>query len=293
MRPPIHLPAPSHPGCAAAQGGWGSPTAGHGGAFYSLTATLSADKQQLTGGMVYRPSPAGPTVPWVSDGTWHATKGAPPDLNFTCVPPAPLPWAGCEALPKSWKPPNATNTTRPLIWPLPKVYSNGSSTLRVVPSPAFFKLSGDSKLLAAAFERYAALTFPHATASSDSDAAAGAVSSLRVSVGSLAEDFPQLNDNESYTLAISAAGEATLAAPTVFGALHGLETFSQLVRFAFIGGAYTLRWAPWRIEDEPRFPHRGLSESSNGRPPATQSSDADRYWQQWWTRRGTSSRWPR
>ena len=97
------------------------------------------------------------------------------------------------------------------------------------------------------------------------------ISSLSVSVGSLAEDFPQLNDNESYTLAISAAGEATLAAPTVFGALHGLETFSQLVRFDFIGGAYTLRWAPWRIEDEPRFPHRGLSESSNVRPAATQS----------------------
>ena len=84
------------------------------------------------------------------------------------------------------------------------------------------------------------------------------VSSLTVAVSSLAEDFPQLGDNEGYSLSVSASGQATLAAPTVFGALHGLETFSQLVRFDFNAQAYALRWAPWQIVDAPRFPHRGL-----------------------------------
>ena len=131
-----------------AQGGWG-PTAGplsHGGLFYSLTGILSADKTQLTAGEVYR---GGPTEHWTSDGTWHATKGAAPVTNFTCVPPKPLPWASCEAPSKTWKPPNATKTTRPLIWPLPKAYTNGSMALQVVPGASFFKLSGGqtSKLL--------------------------------------------------------------------------------------------------------------------------------------------------
>ena len=245
------------------QGGWG-PTSGpgsHGGAFYSLTATLSADKTQLTGGQVYR---GGPTEHWVSDGSWHATKGAPPDLNFTCVPPPPLPWASCESLPKTWTPPPPRNTTRPRLWPLPKSYTNGSTSLRVQPANSgsgFFTLAGGaSPLLTAAFERYTALTFPHPVAK---DAGAGggggsAVSGLAVSVQSLAEDFPQLGDNESYALHIPATGDgATLSAPTVFGILHGLETFSQLVRFDFKAGSYTLRQAPWMIQDEPRFPHRG------------------------------------
>jgi hypothetical protein len=97
----------------------------------------------------------------VSVGSWSATKGAPPDLNFTCTPPAPLPWAACEALPKGWKPPPAKNTSHAKLWPLPERYTNGSISLRVVPPPtnppSFFKLAkGASPLLSAAFERYGA-----------------------------------------------------------------------------------------------------------------------------------------
>ena len=86
------------------------------------------------------------------------------------------------------------------------------------PSAAFFKLNGGiSKLLAAAFERYASLTFPHPV---DSTSARNlglttTISALSVTVASLAEDFPQLGDNESYTLSVSATGTATLTAPTV------------------------------------------------------------------------------
>eukprot|EP01047_Picozoa_sp_COSAG01_P042517 COSAG01_NODE_3717_length_5767_cov_157.763585_5_plen_403_part_00 len=261
------------PGKAAnnwtAQGGWG-PSAGpgsHGGAFYSLTATLSADRTKLTGGEVYR---GGPGATWVSDGTWHATKGAAADTNFTCVPPAPLPWAQCESLPKSWVPPNATNTTRPLIWPLPTLYRRGGASLHVTPGAGFFQLRGgsstsssgfssSSRLLTSAFERYTALTFPHPVASAattNSDPAT--ISSLTVNVSLLAENFPQLGDNESYALSIRLSGDAVLTAQTVWGALRGLETFSQLVRFDFGTETYILHDAPWQIEDSPRFPHRGL-----------------------------------
>jgi hexosaminidase len=44
----------------------------------------------------------------------------------------------------------------------------------------------------------------------------------------------------------------------VYGALRGLETFSQLVEFDFETMAYGVAYGPWAIIDEPRFPHRGL-----------------------------------
>ena len=46
----------------------------------------------------------------------------------------------------------------------------------------------------------------------------------------LDESHPQLSTDETYTLSISSSG-VKLTAPTVYGALKGLETFSQLVLF--------------------------------------------------------------
>lgn len=44
----------------------------------------------------------------------------------------------------------------------------------------------------------------------------------------------------------------------MYGALRGLETFSQLVSFQFSGEDYSLSGVPWSISDAPRFTHRGL-----------------------------------
>uniref|UniRef100_A0ACD5XWJ4 Uncharacterized protein n=1 Tax=Avena sativa TaxID=4498 RepID=A0ACD5XWJ4_AVESA len=49
-----------------------------------------------------------------------------------------------------------------------------------------------------------------------------------------------------------------LQAKTVFGALHALETFSQLCYFDFVLSVTGLDSAPWTIIDNPRFPYRGL-----------------------------------
>jgi hexosaminidase len=69
----------------------------------------------------------------------------------------------------------------------------------------------------------------------------------------------QLGVDESYVLSIPADGSAaSLSAPTYYGALRGLETFSQLVFFNTTQHAYTLANAPWTIKDSPRFPHRGV-----------------------------------
>jgi len=65
--------------------------------------------------------------------------------------------------------------------------------------------------------------------------------------------------DESYTLTLPADGSpGRLAAPTVWGALLGLQTLSQLVRYDFDAGAYWVDGAPVLIADWPEFCWRGL-----------------------------------
>ncbi len=65
--------------------------------------------------------------------------------------------------------------------------------------------------------------------------------------------LPALGDDESYTLETTGS-QVVIHAPTVYGAMHGVETFLQLLsgdrEGFFIPGV--------RIEDRPRFPWRGL-----------------------------------
>ncbi len=67
------------------------------------------------------------------------------------------------------------------------------------------------------------------------------------------KEIQELGEDESYVLEVSASG-AKLSAPTPLGALHGLQTFLQLVEVSpdgFAASAVT-------INDKPRFPWRGL-----------------------------------
>ena len=150
----------------------------------------------------------------------------------------------------------APSSDLPTIWPAPSTSSSGTVVRTVIPSAAFFSLStGSSPLLEAAFERYAGLTFPHAADAPSLDSAASAlgcamptpangITCMRIEVADLAEDHPRLDTDESYTLSISDDGAETAvrgSAPTVYGALRLLETFSQLVAFDFDCGRYEVR----------------------------------------------------
>lgn len=69
----------------------------------------------------------------------------------------------------------------------------------------------------------------------------------------------QLGVDESYTLNVTSP-IAVLVAPTVYGALRGLETFSQLLECQENEGqwSYTIGNTPITLSDKPRFPWRGL-----------------------------------
>lgn len=66
----------------------------------------------------------------------------------------------------------------------------------------------------------------------------------------------QLGVNESYQLNISPEGVCSIAADTVWGALHAMETFTQLL--VREQSAVALNYLPVLVNDNPRFSHRGL-----------------------------------
>uniref|UniRef100_A0A0E0CBG1 Beta-hexosaminidase n=1 Tax=Oryza meridionalis TaxID=40149 RepID=A0A0E0CBG1_9ORYZ len=75
------------------------------------------------------------------------------------------------------------------------------------------------------------------------------------------EDELKFGVDESYNLSVPTAGyplRVQIEAQTVFGAIHALQTFSQLCYFDFTSKLIELISAPWRISDTPRFPYRGL-----------------------------------
>src|SRR6267154_1441119 len=67
------------------------------------------------------------------------------------------------------------------------------------------------------------------------------------------KEIQEVGEDESYVLEVTATG-AKLTAPTPLGAMHGLQTFLQLVDVSPGGFAATAV----TIHDQPRFPWRGL-----------------------------------
>lgn len=149
----------------------------------------------------------------------------------------------------------ASSLTGPSIWPQPKETSMGSVAVGVSPKLEF-KGGNEITTLALAYDRYRSLMFPHPGVSPD--ASEPTVSAVTVTVDDLSETYPQLDTDESYELSVGTDGIASLSARTVYGALRGLESLSQLVAFDFDAGTYFISGCPLSVADSPRYAHRGI-----------------------------------
>jgi hexosaminidase len=135
----------------------------------------------------------------------------------------------------------------PLVWPLPRSMGPAGSSGTLDASTFLFKSVGkNSGTLTSAFERYAKLLAGEGTAA---QASADTLAGLSVNVASDSLSLG-IDTSEAYNLTV-AFPWATLAADTVYGALRGLETFSQLFTADRTIAAQT-------VVDFPRFPHRGV-----------------------------------
>lgn len=152
------------------------------------------------------------------------------------------------------------------IWPMPRSVSHGHRSL-YLSSDFELKTEGSSYLDVSGvlkdgfFRTLDLIRGPHAL-----DANISALNQSRVLKGihvvvRSPSDELQHGVDESYNLSIIDYGDpiyAYLQAQTVYGALHGLQTFSQLCYFNFTAEAVEVGQVPWTILDQPRFSYRGL-----------------------------------
>jgi hexosaminidase len=155
----------------------------------------------------------------------------------------------------------AARTTRaaaPALMPLPVKVETASGKLAVDGSFSVAATGYSDLRLESALNRFAARVSRQtgipmlAARPSDASRATLRVECAGVPSGPGAKD-PSPGEDESYQLDVTPDG-ARLKAATVAGALHGLETFAQLV----VPGAEGFQVPAIHIEDRPRFPWRGL-----------------------------------
>ncbi|XP_077528323.1 beta-hexosaminidase subunit alpha-like [Haemaphysalis longicornis] len=84
---------------------------------------------------------------------------------------------------------------------------------------------------------------------------AGKLHSLHIKLQGPCEDMPHHQMDESYHLVLSSESQSVLSAPSVWGILRGLESFSHLV-YQYDSLQFLVNET--EIHDKPRFSHRGL-----------------------------------
>ncbi|XP_052794825.1 beta-hexosaminidase subunit beta-like isoform X1 [Mya arenaria] len=157
-------------------------------------------------------------------------------------------------------------------WPQPKSLTT-SMTQRTLDASVFqFRVSTPSErcdIIDQAFIRYRNYVFGtdvdtlkfkpksrHASRSDPLLRKATPLEALTVKIDTNCDGYPNLDSDESYTLQITEDGtEASIQASQVWGALRGLETFSQLV-FQNSFGTFVVNATA--VNDVPRFKHRGV-----------------------------------
>ncbi|XP_071322744.1 beta-hexosaminidase subunit beta isoform X2 [Trachinotus anak] len=154
------------------------------------------------------------------------------------------------------------------LWPLPQKvqisevsFKLSSSSFRIVDAKE--SSAGQScSLLQNAYRRYYEYMFGGAAAEEQNQGKGwrtdpSELTELQVwitSPDSECDSYPGLTSDESYELSVNQPF-AVLKAPKVWGALHGLETFSQLM-YEDEYGAKSINSTT--ISDFPRFAHRGI-----------------------------------
>eukprot|EP00039_Didymoeca_costata_P003029 m.64664 g.64664 ORF g.64664 m.64664 type:complete len:551 (+) comp11662_c0_seq1:106-1758(+) len=148
------------------------------------------------------------------------------------------------------------------VWPYPQMMNSDTKSTTILETNNFkLEATGagaSSDILLQAFHRYSKLFFAGSIDNTLNDKAeCDKLTALQVHV--LSSDDTLLDTvSENYTLNVDAsctAPSASITADTVFGALRGFETFSQLIVKAGTGD-YTI--SSVNITDFPRFPFRAV-----------------------------------
>ncbi|CAD5115483.1 DgyrCDS4452 [Dimorphilus gyrociliatus] len=147
-------------------------------------------------------------------------------------------------------------------WPLPQQYDTFEQEFFIQPDSFTIHAAGETcDILRFAFRRIRKNMFGHGSVQSDgyerqnlNDKVDEELRQLNVTVLKPCSKWPSLAMDEAYDLEVRRFG-ASIIAREVWGALKGLETFSQLV-YRSSDNIYRIHRT--LINDFPRFPHRGI-----------------------------------
>ncbi|XP_054475686.1 beta-hexosaminidase subunit alpha [Anoplopoma fimbria] len=147
------------------------------------------------------------------------------------------------------------------VWPLPQTFTSSVERYPLNPQTFYFGYGRQSaaqpgcSVLDAAFKRYFYLIFPDYIGNGVLRFSEVKPFNIEISVDHEdCEGYPNEDSSERYNLSVS-AGQASLSAETVWGAVRGLETFSQLVYQDDFGSYFVNKT---EIDDFPRFAFRGI-----------------------------------
>ncbi|XP_068722896.1 beta-hexosaminidase subunit beta-like [Montipora capricornis] len=139
------------------------------------------------------------------------------------------------------------------VWPKPQGQKQNGALYSLSSEKFIFTITGQSSdVLEDAIERYKKLTFPDDFRKTKRNLPQ--ITQLEIKVMDKYENLT-LESDESYVLKVLSPPSAYLTSYTVWGALRGLETFSQLV-YQDPNGYYLANGT--EIIDYPRFKHRGF-----------------------------------
>jgi hexosaminidase len=139
------------------------------------------------------------------------------------------------------------------LMPLPASAQPGTGMLEVDSSFSVALTGYTEPRLERAGERFLRLLARQTALPLSLKPAKTANATLVIQTDHASKEIQELGEDESYVLEVTTTG-AKLTAPTPLGAMHGLQTFLQLVNVSpggFAAPAVT-------IQDKPRFPWRGL-----------------------------------
>ncbi|KAM8892826.1 beta-hexosaminidase subunit alpha isoform 1-T1 [Spinachia spinachia] len=147
------------------------------------------------------------------------------------------------------------------VWPLPQTLTSSTERYPLGPEAFYFEYGSQSaaqqgcSVLDGAFMRYFPLIFPDYTGNGVLRFYADKPFHLVITVDrDDCESYPNEDSSERYNLSVSGR-QASLNAEGVWGALRGLETFSQLVYQDDFGSYFVNKT---EIVDFPRFQFRGI-----------------------------------
>ncbi|XP_041375502.1 beta-hexosaminidase subunit beta-like [Gigantopelta aegis] len=159
--------------------------------------------------------------------------------------------------------PDPPPKTKGVPWPMPAQYSTSPLVFHVDGLNFEFVATGKTCItLEEAFRRYYKIIFGNDNNSGtrwnrhddDGDDDEVVVKNISVNVHECEDVYPTPSSDESYELKLSSTTQS-LTSSSVWGALRGLETFSQIVYRNDVG-AYIVNETT--ISDSPRFGYRGI-----------------------------------